>query len=47
VAVIDSGLRADAGLDKFVLASLDALNPDKPISHRRPRDPDALIAAGW
>jgi len=47
VAVIDSGLRADAGLDKFVLASLDALNPDKPISDTGGHGTQmALIAAG-
>jgi thermitase len=47
VAVIDSGLRADAGLDKFVLASLDALNPDTPISDTAGHGTQmALIAAG-
>ena len=47
VAVIDSGLRADAGLDKFVLAALDALNPDKPISDTGGHGTQmALIAAG-
>jgi len=47
VAVIDSGLRADAGLDKFVLASLDAFNPDKPISDTGGHGTQmALIAAG-
>jgi thermitase len=47
VAVIDSGLRPDAGLDKFVLASLDALNPDKPISDSGGHGTQmALIAAG-
>ena len=47
VAVIDSGLRADAGLDKFVLASLDALNPDKPIADTEGHGTQmALIAAG-
>jgi hypothetical protein len=47
VAVIDSGLRADAGLDKFVLASLDALNPDKPISDTGGHGTQmALIASG-
>lgn len=47
VAVIDSGLRADAGLDKFVLASLDALRPDKPISDTGGHGTQmALIAAG-
>lgn len=47
IAVIDSGLRADAGLDKFVLASLDALNPDKPISDTGGHGTQmALIAAG-
>ena len=47
IAVIDSGLRADAGLDKFVVASLDALNPDKPISDTGGHGTQmALIAAG-
>ena len=47
VAVIDSGLRADAGLDKFVLASLDALYPEKPISDTGGHGTQmALIAAG-
>jgi subtilisin family serine protease len=47
VAVVDSGLRADAGLDKFVLAALDALNPDKPISDTGGHGTQmALIAAG-
>ena len=47
IAVIDSGLRADAGLDKFVLASLDALDPDKPISDTGGHGTQmALIAAG-
>ena len=47
IAVIDSGLRADAGLDKFVLASLDALDPDKPLSDTGGHGTQmALIAAG-
>ena len=47
IAVIDSGLRADAGLDRFVLASLDALDPDKPISDTGGHGTQmALIAAG-
>ena len=47
IAVVDSGLRADAGLDKFVLASLDALDPDKPISDTGGHGTQmALIAAG-
>jgi thermitase len=47
VAVIDSGLRPDAGLDKFVLASLDALSPDKLISDTGGHGTQmALIAAG-
>jgi len=47
IAVIDSGLKADAGLDKFVLASLDALDPDKPISDTGGHGTQmALIAAG-
>jgi thermitase len=47
IAVIDSGLKADAGLDKFVIASLDALNPDKPVSDTAGHGTQmALIAAG-
>ncbi len=47
IAIIDSGLRADADLDKFVLASFDALNPDKPISDTGGHGTQmALIAAG-
>ncbi len=47
IAVIDSGLMADAGLGKFVLASLDALDPDKPISDTAGHGTQmALIAAG-
>ena len=47
IAVIDSGLRADAGVDKFVLASLDALNPDKALSDTGGHGTQmALIAAG-
>ena len=47
IAVIDSGLRADAGLDKFILASLDALDPDKPLSDTGGHGTQmALIAAG-
>lgn len=47
VAVVDSGLRPDAGLDKFVLAALDALNPEKPISDTGGHGTQmALIAAG-
>jgi subtilisin family serine protease len=47
VAVVDSGLRSDAGLDKFVLASLDALNPDSPITDTGGHGTQmALIAAG-
>jgi thermitase len=47
IAIIDSGLKADAGLDPFVLASLDALNPDKPVSDTAGHGTQmALIAAG-
>lgn len=47
IAVIDSGLRADAGLDQCVLASLDAFDPDKPISDTGGHGTQmALIAAG-
>jgi hypothetical protein len=47
VAVIDSGLRPDAGLDNFVLASLDALNPDKSLSDTGGHGTQmALIASG-
>lgn len=47
IAIIDSGLRADAELDGFVLASFDALNPDKPISDSGGHGTQmAFIAAG-
>jgi subtilisin family serine protease len=47
IAVIDSGLRADAGVEKFVLAFLDALNPDKAFSDTGGHGTQmALIAAG-
>jgi subtilisin family serine protease len=47
VAVVDSGLRSDADLDKFVLASLDALNPDRPMTDTGGHGTQmALIAAG-
>jgi len=47
IAILDSGLKTDAGLDKFVLASLDALNPDQPISDTAGHGTQmALIAAG-
>ncbi len=47
IAVVDSGLRADSGLDKFVLAFLDALNPDKSVSDAGGHGTQmALIAAG-
>ncbi|KPJ98126.1 MAG: hypothetical protein AMJ60_09355 [Desulfobacterales bacterium SG8_35] len=32
IAILDSGLADNAGLDKFVLASLDVMNPDTPIT---------------
>lgn len=32
IAIIDTGIDPGSGLDRFVLASLDALNPDDPVS---------------
>jgi len=47
VAVLDTGLRSDSGLDALVLASLDSLNPDEPISDSQGHGTQmALIAAG-
>jgi len=47
VAVLDTGLRADSGLDDLVLASLDSLNPDEPITDSQGHGTQmALIAAG-
>ena len=47
VAILDTGLTPDSGLEDFVLASLDALNPDEfisdPFGHGTQM---ALIAAG-
>jgi len=47
VAILDTGLTSDSGLEDFVLASLDALNPDEfiadPFGHGTQM---ALIAAG-
>ena len=47
VAVLDTGMKAEAGLDEFVLASKDVLNPDEPISDSLGHGTQmALIAAG-
>ncbi len=47
VAVLDTGLRADAGLGDRVLASLDALAPDRPLADGAGHGTQmALIAAG-
>jgi thermitase len=47
VAVLDTGMMPNAGLDAFVLASQDALNPDEPISDSLGHGTQmALIAAG-
>ena len=47
VAVIDSGLSPQVRMDRQVLASLDALNPDLPISDDEGHGTQmALIAAG-
>ena len=47
VAVIDSGLSPEVRLDRYVLASLDAMNPDQPISDDEGHGTQmALIAAG-
>jgi hypothetical protein len=47
VAVLDTGLRADAGLGDRVLASLDALAPDRPMADGAGHGTQmALIAAG-
>lgn len=32
IAVLDTGLGADSGMEPYVLASLDAVNPDEPLS---------------
>jgi len=47
VAVLDTGLTVDAGLDDFVLASMDALNPDEPITDSLGHGTQmALVASG-
>jgi len=47
IAILDSGLRMDSGLKDIVLASLDTLNPDNPISDSLGHGTQmALIAAG-
>jgi len=47
IAVLDTGLASFGGLDEVVLASLDALNPDAPISDTQGHGTQmALIAAG-
>ena len=47
VAVIDSGLSPDARMDRYVLASLDAMNPGQAISDDEGHGTQmALIAAG-
>ncbi|MDM8551265.1 S8 family serine peptidase [Desulfobacterales bacterium HSG2] len=47
IAVLDTGLAPDSGLDDFILASLDAMNPDEPISDALGHGTQmALIAAG-
>ncbi len=47
VAILDTGLKPDSGLDELVLASVDALNPADPISDSAGHGTQmALIAAG-
>lgn len=47
IAVLDTGLAPDSGLDDFILASLDAMNPDEPISDALGHGTQmAFIAAG-
>ena len=47
IAVLDTGLGTDSGLDDLVLASLDALNPDESLSDSLGHGSQmALIAAG-
>ncbi len=47
IAILDTGLARDADMDKVVRASLDALNPDDPISDSQGHGTQmALIASG-
>jgi hypothetical protein len=47
IAVLDTGLTPDSGLEDLILASLDALNPDDPISDTLGHGTQmALIASG-
>jgi len=47
VAILDTGMMADAGLEEFILASKDVLNPEDPISDSLGHGTQmALIAAG-
>jgi hypothetical protein len=47
VAILDTGMNSDAGLEEFVLASKDVMNPDDPISDSLGHGTQmALIAAG-
>jgi len=47
VAVLDTGLSLDYGLEKFILASMDVFDPEKPISDVLGHGTQmALIAAG-
>ncbi len=47
VAILDTGLGSDSGLEAFVLASFDAMNPAEPISDSLGHGTQmALIAAG-
>lgn len=47
IAILDTGLKSNTGLEEFVLASFDALNPDEQISDPLGHGTQmALIAAG-
>lgn len=47
IAVVDTGLNIDSGVEDFVLASTDALSPDQPISDPQGHGTQmALIASG-
>lgn len=47
IAILDSGLASNSALDKFVLSSLDVLNPDVPINDTLGHGTQmALIASG-